>query len=163
MVVISKAPFEKLEAYRRRMGWTFKWVSSLNNEFNRDFQAAFTPEEVASKRAFYNFRVQDPRSTQREGVSVFYKDADRCVPHLLHLRTRNRAVQCRLQISRCGSEGTGRTGARTVLGKAARRILTIGLSSYRNVGYVTIAVALSLSDCAKTVRADSPMAIVRWR
>jgi predicted dithiol-disulfide oxidoreductase (DUF899 family) len=81
MVAISRAPYEKLAAYQTRMGWTFKWLSSGGNEFNDDYCVSFTPEEVAAKRAYYNYTVQDPRSTQREGISVFYKDADGRVFH----------------------------------------------------------------------------------
>jgi predicted dithiol-disulfide oxidoreductase (DUF899 family) len=74
MVAISRAPLSKLFAYRTRMGWTFPWFSSFETDFNFDYQASFTPEEVAAKKAFYNFTEQDPRNPQREGVSVFYKD-----------------------------------------------------------------------------------------
>ena len=74
MVAVSRAPYSKLAAYKRRMGWTFKWVSSAETDFNFDFQASFTPDEKARKRALYNFTMQDPHSTEREGVSVFYKD-----------------------------------------------------------------------------------------
>lgn len=73
-VAVSHAPYEKLAAYHRRMGWTFKWMSSFANDFNRDFDVAFTPEEVASHRAFYNFTMQDPRAPEREGITVFYKN-----------------------------------------------------------------------------------------
>ena len=73
--VVSRAPYEKLAAYRKRMGWSFKWVSSFGNDFNYDFNVAFTPEEVKAKRALYNFKVQDPFASEREGLSVFYKDA----------------------------------------------------------------------------------------
>ena len=74
MVAVSLAPYSKLAAYRNRMGWTFKWVSSQGSDFNVDFTVSFTAEEVAAKRALYNFTTQDPRSRQREGASVFYKD-----------------------------------------------------------------------------------------
>ncbi len=74
MVAVSRAPYEKLAAYRKRMGWSFKWLSSFGNDFNRDFGVAFTPEEVADKKAFYNYVLQDPRAPEREGVSVFFKD-----------------------------------------------------------------------------------------
>jgi predicted dithiol-disulfide oxidoreductase (DUF899 family) len=74
MVAISRAPYEKLAAYRKRMGWSFKWLSSFSNDFNRDFGVAFTPEEVAAKQALYNFKMQDPFVGEREGVSVFFKD-----------------------------------------------------------------------------------------
>jgi predicted dithiol-disulfide oxidoreductase (DUF899 family) len=75
MVAVSRAPLEKLNAYRKRMGWSFKWVSSFASDFNRDYGVSFTPEEVARKEAFYNFRIQNPGKTEREGVSVFYKNA----------------------------------------------------------------------------------------
>jgi predicted dithiol-disulfide oxidoreductase (DUF899 family) len=76
MVAISRAPYEKLAAYRKRMGWSFKWLSSMSNDFNRDFGVAFTPDEVAAKKAFYNFKMQDPFVGEREGVSVFFKHGD---------------------------------------------------------------------------------------
>jgi predicted dithiol-disulfide oxidoreductase (DUF899 family) len=81
MVAISRAPYPKLESYRRRMGWTFKWLSAFENDFNFDLGVTFTPEEVASKQAFYNFARQDPHNSQREGISVFYRDASRHVFH----------------------------------------------------------------------------------
>ena len=46
-VVVSRAPFAKLEAFRRRMGWQFKWVSSFGNDFNYDYHVSFTPEAMA--------------------------------------------------------------------------------------------------------------------
>jgi predicted dithiol-disulfide oxidoreductase (DUF899 family) len=81
MFAVSRSPFAKLAAYRQRMGWTFTWVSSIDNDFNFDFQASFTPEEVSAKQAFYNFTHQDPRSRQREGVSVFHRDSAGTVFH----------------------------------------------------------------------------------
>jgi predicted dithiol-disulfide oxidoreductase (DUF899 family) len=74
MVAVSRAPFAKLDAYRKRMGWTFKWVSSLENDFNFDFNVSFTPAEVTAKNALYNFTRQNPEVSEREGVSVFFKD-----------------------------------------------------------------------------------------
>src|SRR5690349_22930839 len=47
MIAVSRAPLTKLEAYRKRMGWTFKWVSSAGNDFNRDYFVSHTPEELA--------------------------------------------------------------------------------------------------------------------
>ena len=57
------------------MGWTFKWLSSTDTDFNFDYGVSFTPDEVSRKRAFYNFTTQDPGVAEREGVSVFYKDS----------------------------------------------------------------------------------------
>ena len=80
-VCISRAPLEKLEAFKKRMGWTFPWYSSGNTDFNYDFQASFTEEEVEKKQAFYNYTLQNPMSTDREGVSVFYKDEEGNIFH----------------------------------------------------------------------------------
>ncbi len=74
MVAVSRAPYAKLADYRKRMGWSFKWVSSLGTDFNFDFQASFTGEELAAKDAFYNFTRQSPGASEREGVSVFCRD-----------------------------------------------------------------------------------------
>ena len=75
MVAVSHAPYAELAAYHKRMGWRFKWLSSAGSDFNFDFNVSFTPEEVKRKKAFYNFVVQDPGISEREGVSVFFKDA----------------------------------------------------------------------------------------
>jgi predicted dithiol-disulfide oxidoreductase (DUF899 family) len=80
-VAVSRAPLFKLEAYRKRMGWSFPWLSSSDTDFNRDFGVEFTEEEVERKGAAYNYTVQDPFDTQREGVSVFYKDESGAVYH----------------------------------------------------------------------------------
>jgi predicted dithiol-disulfide oxidoreductase (DUF899 family) len=74
MVMVSRAPFIKLEDYRKRMGWNLKWVSSGDSDFNFDYQVSFTPEEMANKRALYNFTIRDPKAREREGHSIFYKD-----------------------------------------------------------------------------------------
>jgi predicted dithiol-disulfide oxidoreductase (DUF899 family) len=74
MVAASRAPYGKLAAYKKRMGWNFKWVSSGDTDFNFDYHVSFTPEEEAKKKAFFNYKIQDPGSSDREGASVFYKD-----------------------------------------------------------------------------------------
>lgn len=81
MVAISRAPLEKLNLYKKRMGWSFKWLSSGETDFNYDFFASFTPEEVAKKSAFFNYKLQDPSVSDREGVSVFYKDEKSSIFH----------------------------------------------------------------------------------
>ena len=74
MVAVSRAPFSELAAYKKRMGWNFKWVSSSETDFNFDYHVSFTPEEVAKEEVFYNYTIQEPHDSEREGVSVFYKD-----------------------------------------------------------------------------------------
>jgi predicted dithiol-disulfide oxidoreductase (DUF899 family) len=81
LVAISRAPLAKIEPFKKRMGWSFKWVSSFQNDFNYDYQASFTPEEVQSGRAFYNYALTDPGETDREGISVFTKDENGAVFH----------------------------------------------------------------------------------
>ena len=81
MIAVSRAPYPKLAAYRKRMGWSFKWVSSFGTDFNFDYRVSFTPEETQSKRALYNFTQQDPGMAEREGASVFYRDAKGRVFH----------------------------------------------------------------------------------
>ena len=73
MIAVSRAPYGKLAAYEKRMGWNFKWVSSGDNDFNFDYRVSFTPDELATKEVLYNYKIQDPGPEEREGVSVFYK------------------------------------------------------------------------------------------
>ncbi len=80
-VVVSRAPYAKLDAYRTRMGWTFPWVSSGGSDFNRDFHVTFTPDEMKEKRAFYNYALRDPQAPDREGHSVFCRDESGAVFH----------------------------------------------------------------------------------
>jgi predicted dithiol-disulfide oxidoreductase (DUF899 family) len=81
MIAVSRAPYSKLIVYERRMGWSFKWVSSFESDFNFDYQASFTPDQLAEKNAFYNFVEQDPGISEREGVSIFYKDREGDIFH----------------------------------------------------------------------------------
>ena len=75
LVSVSKAPWPKLEAFRERMGWSFKWVSSESCDFNRDFHVSFTDDEIQNRRAYYNFR-EGATFPVREapGISVFAKE-----------------------------------------------------------------------------------------
>jgi predicted dithiol-disulfide oxidoreductase (DUF899 family) len=72
MVAISRAPYERIAAYKQRMGWCFKWLSSGHNSFNYDFSASFTPDEL--REPVFNFGTQAPGLQDREGASVFAKD-----------------------------------------------------------------------------------------
>lgn len=80
-VAISRVPFAKIAAYHKRMGWRFKWLSSYDTDFNRDHGVTFTEDEIENGRAFYNYRLGDSPDTEREGISVFYKDGDGNVYH----------------------------------------------------------------------------------
>lgn len=81
MVAISRAPYRKIAEYEKRMGWSFKWLSSLDTDFNFDFQASFRPEDLKKGTVFYNFKEQKESSSEREGASVFYRDASGKIFH----------------------------------------------------------------------------------
>lgn len=81
LVAVSRAPLDKLKAYKGRMGWRFKWVSSLRNDFNRDYQVSFTSDEMKKGEMFYNFRIGKFPSEEAPGISVFYKNQQGDVFH----------------------------------------------------------------------------------
>ena len=81
MMAISRAPYEKIAAYKKRMGWSFNWVSSYGSDFNFDYHVSFTPEEMEKKEGLYNFVTQNPQSSELPGVSVFYRDPAGTVFH----------------------------------------------------------------------------------
>ena len=60
MIAVSRAPIAKLQAYRRRMGWTFTWASSLDSDFNFDFNTSITEEQLRGGNLEYNYRAYDP-------------------------------------------------------------------------------------------------------
>jgi predicted dithiol-disulfide oxidoreductase (DUF899 family) len=73
LVVVSRAPLAEIEAYKKRMGWNFKWVSSNGNDFNYDYSVSFTPEQVAKGKVYYNYDERDFVSEELAGASAFYK------------------------------------------------------------------------------------------
>lgn len=75
-VAISRAPLAKIKAVAKRLGWTFRWVSSLGSDFNFDLGVSFTPEEIASGEVTYNFSAHKAYGSEMPGISVFYRDAD---------------------------------------------------------------------------------------
>lgn len=83
MIAASRAPLEKLMAYRRRMGWKFPWVSSHGSDFNFDYHVSFTKEELASGKVMYNYRETPSEDAHDElpGLSAFFKDEDGTVYH----------------------------------------------------------------------------------
>ena len=81
LVAISRAPLSKIEAFKNRMGWTFKWVSSANGTFNYDYRVSFTPEQRAKGEAYYNYATQKNSMSELAGISVFCKDSNGTVFH----------------------------------------------------------------------------------
>jgi predicted dithiol-disulfide oxidoreductase (DUF899 family) len=81
MVTVSRAPLDTLEAYKKRMGWSFKWVSSFGNDFNHDYHVSFSSDEMEKGEAFYNFINSKVPSEEMPGISVFYKNLQGDVFH----------------------------------------------------------------------------------
>jgi predicted dithiol-disulfide oxidoreductase (DUF899 family) len=74
LVVVSRAPYPEIAAFKQRMGWRFPWVSSNGNDFNRDYHVSFTPDEMAKGSVDYNYTQQAFDSEEAPGASVFYRD-----------------------------------------------------------------------------------------
>ena len=68
LCAVSRAPLAKLQAFKRRMGWSFPWASSFDSDFNYDFQVAHTEEQQQSGAVEYNFRTTDMRPVLEAGV-----------------------------------------------------------------------------------------------
>ena len=81
LIASSRAPYAKIAAYMKRMGWSFNWVSSGDSDFNFDYGVSFKPEELKEGGAFYNYTRKNPGMTEREGLSVFAKDDEGTVFH----------------------------------------------------------------------------------
>jgi predicted dithiol-disulfide oxidoreductase (DUF899 family) len=73
---VSRAPLEKLQAYKRRMGWSFPWASSFVSDFNYDFQVTFREEQQQSGVVEHNFRAMDTRSelSDQQTLAVYGTD-----------------------------------------------------------------------------------------
>ena len=70
---VSRAPLPKIEAYKKRMGWSFPWVSSYGSDFNYDFHVSFTEEQLAAGKVDYNYGLVEGYE-ELPGLSVFYKN-----------------------------------------------------------------------------------------
>ncbi|WP_050424993.1 DUF899 domain-containing protein [Bradyrhizobium tropiciagri] len=81
MAAISRAPLAKLEAFKQRMGWSFDWVSSGENDFNYDYAVSFTPEQIDAGNAQYNYGTTPLYGPELPGISVFYRDDAGAVFH----------------------------------------------------------------------------------
>lgn len=78
---VARTPIERIEAFKRRLGWRFPWVSSLSNDFNFDFGVSFEPEALARGDSDYNYRTAQGDMQERQGVSVFCRDGSGAVFH----------------------------------------------------------------------------------
>ena len=81
LLAVSRGPIDKLEAYRKRMGWQFRFASSQGSDFNHDYHVSFTEEELAKGKVYYNYEMTDEGFNELPGISVFHKDANGDIFH----------------------------------------------------------------------------------
>jgi predicted dithiol-disulfide oxidoreductase (DUF899 family) len=74
LIAVSRAPFARISAYKKRMGWNLPWVSSYGSDFNFDYHASFTPEQIAEGKACYNYEARSHALSEEVGISVFYRN-----------------------------------------------------------------------------------------
>jgi len=79
--VISRAPLDKIERFKQRMGWSFPWLSSFGTEFNYDLQVTHNPEAAKNGTAYYNYGTGVKVGEEMPGVSVFYQDQNGDIYH----------------------------------------------------------------------------------
>lgn len=81
LAVISRAPLQKLLAYRKRMGWHFPWLSSSGSTFNSDFGVSFTSDQLETGETRYNYKDGASVGPEMPGLSVFVKNSDEEIFH----------------------------------------------------------------------------------
>ncbi len=81
MVAVSRAPLAMLTAFKKRVGWTFDWVSSQDSDFNYDYEVSFTSEAREKGELRYNYRASQFPADEAPGISVFKKDEDGRIYH----------------------------------------------------------------------------------
>src|SRR5580658_5366176 len=81
LAVVSRAPLAEIEAFKKRMGWKFEWVSSFGSDFNYDYHVSFTPVELANGKVDYNYEMAEFPVEEAPGLSVFAKDKDGQIFH----------------------------------------------------------------------------------
>lgn len=74
LIAVSRAPWQEFQAYKKRMDWQFKWVSSYGSDFNQDFHVTPTAEEINAGRYYYNYQYHEGEGGESHGISVFYKN-----------------------------------------------------------------------------------------
>jgi predicted dithiol-disulfide oxidoreductase (DUF899 family) len=77
MAAVSLAPYPVLAAYKKRMGWSFPWFSSVDSDFNFDYRVSFTPNELGTGKVDYNYRLNPFSMSEAPGISVFARDGDK--------------------------------------------------------------------------------------
>ncbi|TXL72939.1 DUF899 domain-containing protein [Vineibacter terrae] len=94
LVVVARAPLPQIEAFKERMGWRFKWVSSFRSDFNYDYHVSFTRDAMIMGTVYYNYEMREFASEDLPGVSVFHKDPWGTVFHTYSAYGRDAELLC---------------------------------------------------------------------
>jgi predicted dithiol-disulfide oxidoreductase (DUF899 family) len=128
MLAVSRAPLPQIEAFKKRMGWRFKWVSSFGSDFNRDYHVSFTKDELEQSKAYYNYQLGQFPAEEAPGVSVFYKDAAGAIFHTYSAYARGLdilvgtcSILCRRAAMRPRCRGRWLGSATTTATRASRK------------------------------------------
>jgi predicted dithiol-disulfide oxidoreductase (DUF899 family) len=73
-MAVSRATLPEIEAFEKRMGWKFPWVSSFGSDFNHDYQVSFSKDDKVNGKVYYNYEMTEFPSEEGPGTSVFYKN-----------------------------------------------------------------------------------------
>jgi predicted dithiol-disulfide oxidoreductase (DUF899 family) len=104
-VAVSRAPWPEIEAFRKRMEWRIKWVSSHGSDFNYDFNVSFTADEMSRGQGYYNYEMRPIPIDELSGRSVvLQRHHRRHLPHLFVLRPRRRGCARHLSPARHRAE-----------------------------------------------------------
>lgn len=88
MVAVSLAPYPVIAAYRKRMGWSFPYLSSAGSDFNFDYRVSFTADELAAGKVDYNYQSFEFPMSEAPGISVFIRDGEGRIFHTYSTYTR---------------------------------------------------------------------------
>ena len=110
LVVVSRAPLAQIEAFKKRMGWRFHWVSSSVTDFNYDYQVSMTKKELEKGQVYYNYSMQQFPSEERPGTSP-QRRVRQHLPYLFELRSRAGHADRGIQLVGPYTKGARRRGA----------------------------------------------------
>jgi predicted dithiol-disulfide oxidoreductase (DUF899 family) len=100
---VSRAPLAKINAYKKRMGWSFPWVSSYGSDFSFDYHVSFTPEQIAEGKAYYNLAVAG-----MTGRSTASRSWTGCTGKVASLTTHEATVdRCRANVDAAATPSAG--------------------------------------------------------
>jgi predicted dithiol-disulfide oxidoreductase (DUF899 family) len=148
LVTISRAPWAEIEAFKKRMSWRFRWLSSYGSDFNYDYHVSFTDRERATGKVYYNYDTRDFVSEEGSGLSVFYKDQAGEIFHTYSTHGRgDEMVDTTYMYLDLTPKGRNETGPRHNLGDWVRHHDRYGAAGVVDAGGRFVAAQEPESSC----------------